>query len=408
MVLHWLIAALMAFQYGLGEAFSHGPRGKALFDVAQFHKSVGITILLLTLVRLGVRFWKPRPVLHVDKDWATWAAKSVHFGFYFVLLAVPLTGWLAASTSRLNIPTILFNTIPWPDFPFADKAWHEGTENAHKLLAKLFLLLFALHIIGALRHQLLLKENMIERMLPLHRLSPVVGSSLIVALAASAIGLMKLGEVPGVAPSANMTSAPTKTPPANQPTAVEAPIVAEEEKADEPTDPNAIPEGETPKWTMAPGGRLGFTTSYSGSAVNGRFGNWSADIRFNPDALSKSKISVSIALASASTGDGERDSSLQGSDFFNSAANPTATWKSSVIKHLGGNRYRADGTLSLRGVKKSVPISFTLQIDGKDARVSGSASLRRLLFGIGQGDFAGTGDLPDTVSISFNFRARRP
>lgn len=408
MVLHWLIAALMAFQYGLGEAFAHGPPGKALFDVAQFHKSVGITILLLTLIRLGVRFWKPKPALHSDQGWATLAAKLVHFGFYFVLLAVPLTGWLAASTSKLDIPTVLFNTIPWPDFPLANKAWHEGAEEAHELLSKLFLLLFALHIIGALRHQLLLKESMIERMLPLRRLSPVAGSALIAALAAGAFGLMQLGEVPGIAPSANMAAAPVKASSVSKGEPVEEPLVAEQEEAEEPTDPNAIPEGLVPKWTVAPGGRLGFATSYSGSAVNGRFGNWSADIRFNPDALAKSRISVTIPLASASTGDGERDSTLQGSDFFNSAANPTATWTSNAIKQLSGNRYRADGTLTLRGVSKPVPISFTLQIDGKDARVSGSASLRRLLFGIGQGDFAGTGDLPDAVSVNFSFRARRP
>lgn len=410
MALHWLIAALLAFQYGLGEAFAHLPRGKALFDVAQFHKSVGITILLLTLLRLGVRFWRPRPALHGDQGWATWAAKAVHFGFYFVLLAVPLTGWLAASTSKLDIPTVLFNTIPWPDFPFVDKGWHEGAEGAHELLAKLFLLLFALHIVGALRHQLLLKETMIERMVPVRKLSPLAGSALIVTLAAGAVGLMQLGETPGIAPAATMAAAapPSAILRTTKAAPVEEPATKEEEKAEEPADPNAIPEGETPKWSVAPGGRLGFTTAYSGSAINGRFGNWSADIRFNPDALPQSKIRVSIALASVSSGDGERDGMLKGSDFFDSGSHPQATWTSSAIRHLGGNRYRADGTLTLRGVNKPVPITFTLQIDGKDARVSGNASLRRLLFGVGQGDFAGTGDLPDAVSISFDFRAQRP
>ena len=56
MALHWLLAAAIAFQYGLGEAFAHLPRGKLLFDTAQFHKSIGITILLLTVIRLAVRF----------------------------------------------------------------------------------------------------------------------------------------------------------------------------------------------------------------------------------------------------------------------------------------------------------------------------------------------------------------
>jgi cytochrome b561/polyisoprenoid-binding protein YceI len=425
MALHWLIAGLMAFQYGLGEAFAHLPRGKALFDVAQFHKSVGITILLLTLLRLAVRYWKPRPALHADKGWATWMAKVVHFGFYFVLIAVPLTGWVAATTARIEIPTVLFNTVPWPDFPFvsgmenaAKHGLHESAEGAHEILSKLFLVLFILHIAGALRHQFLLKESMIERMLPLRKLSPIAGSVLIAALAAGAFGLMQLGEVPGIAP--NATAAPAAAPPKTaepepvvkteqsiEPEATKEPEEKEEEKAAD-ADLNAIPKGETPRWTTAPGRQLGFTTSWSGSAVNGSFGNWSADIRFNPDALPQSRIRVSIALASANTGDGERDGMLKGSDFFDTGSHPQATWTSSAIKHLGGNRYRADGTLTLRGVSKPVPISFTLDIKGKDARVAGSASLRRLAFGVGQGEFAGTADLPDPVSIRFNFRARRP
>jgi cytochrome b561/polyisoprenoid-binding protein YceI len=426
MALHWLIAALMAFQYGLGEAFAHMPRGKALFDVAQFHKSIGITILLLTLLRLGVRFWKPRPVLHGDRIWAVWAAKLVHFGFYFVLLTVPLTGWLAVSTSTLNIPTLLFKAIPWPDFPFvkgmedaARHGLHEWAEGAHELLSKLFVALFLLHVVGALRHQLLLKDVMIERMLPLRTLTPVTGSALIVLLAGGAFALQQFGQVPGIAPAATASS------PANLPKSQEAwPAVAKSEPIEteagkgapeeaaeteaKAADPDAIPPGELPRWASAPGGRLGFATSWSGTAIDGNFGNWNADIRFNPDALPQSKIRVTIALASANSGDGERDTTLKGSDFFDTGSHPQATWTSSSIRHLGGDRYRADGTLLLRGVSKAVPINFTLNIDGKDARVSGNASLSRLAFGVGQGEFSGTGDLPDTVSVRFNFRARRP
>lgn len=423
MTLHWLIAALMAFQYGLGEAFAHMPRGKALFDVAQFHKSIGITILLLTLIRLGVRLWKPRPAPHGDHGWAMWAAKLVHFGFYFVLIAVPLTGWLAASTARLDIPTVLFNTVPWPDFPFVRAmedsvrhGWHEWAEDTHELLSKLFLLLFALHIVGALRHQFLRKETMIERMVPLTKLSPIAGSILIVTLSAGALGLMQLGETPGIAPSAkgappgtvntSVTPNAAEVKPAAE---VEEPV-EEAKKAEEKeaVDADAIPAGAAPRWTTAPGGRLGFVTSWAGDGIDGSFRNWNADIRFNPDALAQSRIRVTVSLGSASTGDGERDSMLRGTDFFDTGAHAQAIWTSGAIKHAGGNRYRADGMLNLRGVNRPVPVNFTLDIDGKNARASGTASLNRLAFGIGQGEFAGTGDLPDPVSIRFDFRARRP
>jgi cytochrome b561/polyisoprenoid-binding protein YceI len=448
MALHWVLAVLLAFQFGLGEAFEHMPRGKALFDVAQFHKSIGIAILLLTLARLAVRFVKPRPAPFPDHGWAQWMAKAVHWGFYAMLIIAPLTGWLAVSTAKFDIPTVLFNAIPWPDFPFTsgleasvEHGWHEWAEAVHGIVAKLGLLLFLLHIVGALRHQFLLKEATIERMLPLRPLSPFVGSALILALAGGAFGLLALGKTPGIAPAADAAltrgDAPAKA-------AADAPDVAnravtEEPKADEEaakaeldskakdeakaaealkaeeakaetakTDANAIPAGEAPRWSVARGGRLNFTTTWSGTPIEGNFGNWDADIRFSPEALAKSSIRVTINLASANSGDGERDSTLKGPDFFNTAAQAQAVWTSSAISHEGGNRYRAKGMLTLRGVARPVPLTFTLSIDGKEARVTGSASLRRLAFGVGQSDYPTTAEIPDPVAIRFNFRANRP
>ena len=429
MALHWLLAAAIAFQYGLGEAFAHLPRGKLLFDTAQFHKSIGITILLLTIIRLAVRFAKPRPAPLGESGWAQRLSGIVHWGFYAFMIAAPLSGWLATSTSKYDIPTYLFNAVPWPDFPFvagmeaaAKHDLHEVAESVHEVIAKLGIALFLLHVIGALRHQWLLKEALIERVVPVRGpLSRVAGSALILALAGTAFALMQIGESPAVVPAANtkLLSAPANpaaaTPvpaPVAAPLPPAAPVVAEDAAKPEEkvsiADPDAIPAGDTPRWTPAPGGQLGFATSWLGSGVNGRFNSWAADIRFNPDALAASTIKVTIDLATANSGDGERDSTLKGSDFFNTAAHPKAVWTSNSIRSLGGTRYRADGSLSLRGVSQSVPLAFTLDIKGKEARVSGSASLNRTSFGVGQGDYAKTDEIPDPVQVRFTFRARRP
>lgn len=426
MTLHWLLAAAIAFQYGLGEAFAHLPRGKLLFDTAQFHKSIGITILLLTVIRLAVRFTKPRPAPLGDYGWAQKLANIGHWGLYAFMVGAPLTGWLTISTSKYDIPTYLFNAVPWPDFPFvagmeaaAKHNLHEIAETAHEVVAKLGLGLFLLHVIGALRHQWLLKEALIERMVPLRGpLSRVSGTALILGLAATAFALMQIGESPAVVPAANtkLMSARAASP-ASAPLPVAAPAPAAEPaampEAAKPAeelasaDPDAIPDSTTPRWIVTPGGSLGFATSWLGSGVNGKFGSWAADIGFNPDALAASTIKVTIDLATANSGDGERDTTLKGSDFFNIAAHPRATWTSTRIRSLGGTKYRADGTLMLRGVSKSVPLSFTLDVKGKDARVSGTASLSRTSYGVGQGDYAKTDEIPDAVQISFNFRAKR-
>ena len=425
MLLHWGIAAALAFQFGLGLAFEEGPKGKALFDVAQFHKSIGITILLLSLARLAVRFAKPRPLPMGDKGWAERLASFTHIALYAFMILAPLTGWLATSTSRFTIPTYLFNTVPWPDFPFAagladaaKHSVHQFAESAHVVITKLGMVLFLLHVAGALRHQWLLKEALIERMVPVRRtLSPIIGSALIVALFGAAFALLALGKMPGIAPAADASLMASPKPVAEvkaaAPTTVAAvatPAATEEpaEGAKPEDEPDTIAAGETPRWALAPGGRLGFATSWSGSAIMGSFGNWSADIRFNPDALPRSRISVTIPLSSVASGDGERDGMLKGGDFFDTANHPKAVWTSTAIRALGGNRYRADGSLSLRGVSKPVPLTFTLDIKGKEARAIGSASLNRSSFGVGQGDFAKTDEIPDPVRVSFSFRAKRP
>jgi cytochrome b561/polyisoprenoid-binding protein YceI len=426
MALHWLLAAALAFQMGLGEAFEHTPKGKALFDVAQFHKSIGITILILSLIRLAVRFTKPRPVPLGDKGWAERLASITHWGLYAFMILAPLTGWIMISASKSSIPTYLFSTIPWPNFPFisgmeeaSKHGLHEVSEAAHGVIAKLGMLLFLLHVAGALRHQFLLKEPLIERMVPVRRsLSPLIGSALIVALAAAAIGLLILGKVPGIAPSANAALAtggkvaaaavPVAIAPP-EPTAVEAAPedAAKVEPATKGDAPDAIPAGTAPVWNVSSGGRLNWASSWSGASIDGSFGRWTSDIRFNPESLDKSKISVTVDLASVNSGDGERDSTIKGDDFFAIATHPKAVWTSSRIRSLGGNRYTMDGTLSLRGVTKSMPLTFTLDLKGKDAKTSGGGALNRTSFGVGQGDYAKTDEIPDPVRISFNFRAKR-
>jgi cytochrome b561/polyisoprenoid-binding protein YceI len=434
MLLHWGIAAALAFQMGLGEAFDDVAKGKAMFDLAQFHKSIGITILLLSLIRLGVRFTKPRPAAVGDSGWAARLAGVTHFGLYAFMILAPLSGWIMISASKSSIPTYLFSAIPWPDFPFvsalgeaAKHNVHEVSETAHAIIAKLGLALFLLHVIGALRHQFLLKQPMIERMVPTPRnLSPLIGSGLIALLAATAFALLSWGLMPNVSPAANaalVSSAPAPVPaaaPAIPPdAALVPPTVAEPVKPETPAaeplkaeeaakvDPDAIAAGTTPVWTLAPGGRLGWTSSWSGAGINGSFGRWTSDIRFNPAALDKSKISVTVDLASVTSGDGERDSTLKSDDFFSTASHPKAVWTSGRIRSLGGNRYSADGSLSLRGVSRAVPLSFTLDLAGRDAKVSGGGTLNRTDFGVGQGDYAKTDEIPGPVAISFNFRAKR-
>ena len=151
-------------------------------------------------------------------------------------------------------------------------------------------------------------------------------------------------------------------------------------------------------FTSLPGSSLGFTASFQGKAVDGQFKRFVPQIRFDPAHLDLSRFDVSIDLASAGTGDGERDEMLQTEDFFNTRKLPQARFSASKFRALGGNRYAADGSLSLRGVSQPVTLSFTWTPGAKPVLV-GDASLKRTAFGVGAGDWADTSELADGVKV---------
>lgn len=401
--LHWLIALLLAFQIALGWALE-GNNSPELFARYQLHKSVGISILLLSLARLAVRLFASRPRASDGPAWTRALASTVHWLFYLVMILGPITGWLLVSTARVQVPTLLYGVVPWPHLPVG-RSWHEPAESIHGAMAWLAIGLFLLHIVGALRHQWLLGKPELQRMIPFARgkAAGVAVGALALVGAAFVGGQMiypdkarPVAEKGPAAPVAAVPSAP-------------APLAAEKDEAATPEDP--APEDAAQSladWTVASGGRLGFTARWNGEAIDGRFGRWRAAIRFSPDELAKSQIRVTVDLASADTGDGQRDDSLKSSDFFDTGAHPSAVFTARDIRHLGEERYEGRGTLDLRGVSKPATLRFALKIDGDKARVTGTARIDRTAFGVGQGEWAATDAIAAGVDIAFSFTATRP
>jgi cytochrome b561 len=173
--LHWTIAALIVSQIPLGWRMSDLPYGEAKFELFQLHKSIGLTILILSLVRLAWRLTHPAPPLpdHMAR-WEKVFARATHVGFYLVMIATPLGGWVLVSATELNVPTLLWGVIPWPDLPGFDamtaesrRAIYQRVEAAHGALAWFAVGLLALHVAGALKHHLLDRDTVLWRMLPI-------------------------------------------------------------------------------------------------------------------------------------------------------------------------------------------------------------------------------------------------
>lgn len=290
---------------------------------------------------------------------------------------------------------------------------NEAAETLHGLLSWIGMALFLLHVAGAIRHEVLMQEMTIGRMLP-SVLAPasrrlggaVMGLLVVVLLLSMVFGRSVQAPVPEPAKTLTPTSGKDAAPLPKSNAPAKAGLEA---KADPATNekaaaPAPLPAAPLP-WTVDTGGTLAFTANWNSSAIDGRFKRWSADIVFDPQALNISSISVSIDMASADTGDGQRDTMLAGNEFFDAAHVATARYRSSSIRHLAGDRYEAKGSLTLKGVTKPVTLRFTLQIKDRKATAAGTARIDRTDFGVGTGEWTSTDEIGADVAIAFNFTA---
>ncbi|MEE7560525.1 YceI family protein [Xanthomonas sp. Kuri4-2] len=152
-------------------------------------------------------------------------------------------------------------------------------------------------------------------------------------------------------------------------------------------------------YVQAPGSVLAFASKYDGEVFSGTFPGFDTRLSFDPANLAGARLEVSILLAGARSGNGDRDSTLQGADFFNVAKFATAHYRATAFRALGGNQYAADGTLELRGVSKPVTLTFTWT-PGAQPVLAGKATVKRLDFGVGGGDWADTQTIPNETAIS--------
>lgn len=419
-IIHWLIAAAILFQIILGWRMGDEPKGPATYAIFQLHKSIGITILLLSLFRLAWKLThKSPPPPEGQPNWERVASHVVHWGFYIIMIGLPLTGWILVSASRINIPTLLYGTVPWPHLPLlpdlapaAKHVWHEIGEVGHGVLVKLTYLLLLLHLGAVAKHQILDKDEVLGHMAPGAKpgfkeprawlaaagLIAVVAAGYLYAPAVKPKAAPAVAEEPVEAevPAAPAVAASTGAP------ATTTPVTAE---ADAPAADAALKDPVA--WTVAKSSTLGFTAEWSTEPLQGTFKRWTADILFSPDALDRSKLTVSIDMSSASTGDDQRDSSLPGDDFFAVATHPKAIFSATRFRKTGEGRFVADGTLDLRGVKKPLSLPFTLKIDGDTATARGVTTLDRTAFGVGQGEWAATDQIAAKVKVSFAITAKK-
>lgn len=164
---HWIIALLIAFNYVAAWMAEDLPKEQAGALMGN-HKAVGITILLLTVLRILWRIThRPPAFLTSLQPWEAMLSRVTHALFYVLMIGIPLAGWLMHSAYSGGAPVNAFGVFSYPGLPLAaDKAGAHTAGEVHEILATAMLVLAGLHVLGALKHQFLDRDGSLARMLP--------------------------------------------------------------------------------------------------------------------------------------------------------------------------------------------------------------------------------------------------
>ncbi|MGH8298308.1 MAG: YceI family protein [Steroidobacteraceae bacterium] len=351
-LLHWLIVVLIALQATLGLTGLMLPIGMEKLAVLARHKSVGITILGLATLRVLWRWLNPIPPLPPNlKPYERFLARFTHAALYALLIVMPLTGWIMSSARGFTVSW--FNLFQLPNFVPKSETIYNTMVATHATLASALALVVALHIAGALKHHYVLRDNILRRMLPFGRITPI--------LLAGALCL---------APAARATAA-----------AATYSLIAARSS-------------------------LTYTFTQAGGADQGQFKSYT--VSFEPAA---GVLDVVIEMRSFDTGDSQRNSVLGGKDFFDVARYPQARFTATHLEKTATG-YAAAGSLTLRGVTRNITIPFTWRTASVQGRtvgyLAGQTTVQRLDFGIGQGEWQSTEWLGNPVTVRYSLVLASP
>jgi cytochrome b561 len=164
---HWTIAALILLNFTAAWIAHSVPKPEHQ-QIMNNHKAIGLTILALSVLRIVWRVTHPAPpFVETLRTWEAAAAKVVHSLFYFLIVAIPLTGWSMVSFASGGKPVSFFGLFAIPGLPFAADRERAGVfHEVHERFALLALALLVLHVAAALKHHFVDRDATLGRMIP--------------------------------------------------------------------------------------------------------------------------------------------------------------------------------------------------------------------------------------------------
>ena len=167
--LHWGLALVLVTLFFMGHYMADLPFSPWRLKLYNWHKWAGVTILTLSVLRLVWRLTHrppalPQAVTLAMPGWQMQAYHATHIAMYALFFTVPLLGW--AYSSAAGFPIVLFGVLPLPDFVVAGKALADMIKPWHEISANTLAALVVLHVAAALKHHLIDKDGLLERMRP--------------------------------------------------------------------------------------------------------------------------------------------------------------------------------------------------------------------------------------------------
>jgi cytochrome b561 len=163
--LHWVTAALIVANLLLGLSMVALPISPRKLHWYLFHKSIGITIFLLTSLRIAWRTIRPHPEPVPMPRWQRRAARASHALLYVLLFVIPLSGWLYSSATGVQV--VYLGLVPLPDLLGKDKALGDALRIVHVGLNSLLFAVVCLHVAAAIKHHFIDRDAALIRMLPI-------------------------------------------------------------------------------------------------------------------------------------------------------------------------------------------------------------------------------------------------
>lgn len=415
--LHWLIAlsviAMVPMGLWMSDAIADPAQQQAAYQAFQLHKSIGLTILVLTLFRLGWRLSHPVPPLpHGMKTWERLAARGTHAAFYALMLALPLTGWIYVSTGwsapmdqPLGVATSWFGLVGIPHLPGIVDAPAEVRREipfqalgAHSLMAWGGVVLFFLHAGAALKHYFIDRDGVLAQMLPfLARAQEET--------AHGTNGTRSWAWAPGILLALGLGIAgwnlSQPTGPVPDQGAAPAPAISS------PID-TAVTPGTAHFWTIDHSrSAIAFAGTHAGAPFTGRFEDWEGHIWFNPDDLEGSRATVLVRVASARTGDATQEGSLNDGEWFDPGNFPIARFDADSFARRPDGQFEATGILRIKNATVPVVLAFSYVPTGNMARVEGQVALDRTALDLGMASDAGAQWISRLIDVTISVTASR-